>query len=88
MERPSFWPFRDNSAGLSPEQQTSMVQYGKANKGQTKVRTFFEKKMNMVFFWTLEKYFEIFVSDLWPLMILWQPHWGNPQLFIQKFLGI
>ena len=57
-------------------------------KGKLRWELFFEKKNEYGLFWTLEKYFEIFVSDLWPLMILWQPHWGKTQLFIQKFLGI
>lgn len=36
MERPSFWKFRD--VGMQNVQQPSkLVQYGRHNKGQTKV---------------------------------------------------
>ena len=40
MERPSFWPYRDNSVfQQQPETQATKtaVQYGRANKGETKV---------------------------------------------------
>ena len=45
MERPSFWKFRDtttapvsNMQQQQQDEQSSRIQYGKANKGQTKVR--------------------------------------------------
>ena len=45
MERPSFWKFREtttapvsNMQQQQQDEQSSRIQYGKANKGQTKVR--------------------------------------------------
>ena len=38
MERPSFWKFRENRGDeYQSGPETSMIQYGRPNKGQTKV---------------------------------------------------
>ena len=38
MERPSFWKFRETRGDeYQSGPETSMIQYGKPNKGQTKV---------------------------------------------------
>ena len=41
MERPSFWKFRETRGDeYQSGPETSMIQYGRPNKGQTKVGNF------------------------------------------------